>query len=191
MGMDVYGIAPQTVGEQPQRPENWNELTEHEQEMYYNSLNLWEANNPGVYFRANCWSWRPIHAICEFAINITGLPFNTDYWGSNDGKGLKNQQECDMLADAIEVYLTLNNKNMHDQDDRIYLCLGSWTTANGNFMPQELEDELNETYPMGTILYNGVVTKDGTLAFSSHSTPLYHIQSFITFLRKCGGFEIW
>lgn len=191
MGMDVYGIAPQTVGEQPKRPDNWDSLTEYEQEMYYNSLNLWEANNPGVYFRANCWSWRPIHAVCDFAIKITGLPFDTKYWGSNDGKGLQNQQECDMLADAIEVYLTLNNANMHDQDDRMYLCLGSWTTSGGHFMPQELQDELNETYKPGTILYNGVVTKDGTLAFSAHSCPLYHIQNFITFLRKCGGFEIW
>lgn len=191
MGMDVYGIAPQTVGEQPKRPENWDSLTEYERDMYYNDVNIWETNNPGVYFRANCWSWRPIHAVCEFAIKITGLPFDTSYWGSNDGKGLKNQEECDMLADAIDVYLTLNNANMHDLDDRIYLCLGAWTTANSQFMPQDLEDELNETYKPGTILYNGVVTKDGTLAFSAHSCPLYHINNFTTFLRKCGGFEIW
>jgi len=189
--MDVYGIAPQTVGEQPKRPENWDSLTEYEQEMYYNDVSIWETNNPGTYFRASNWSWRPIHAVCDFAINIVGLPFDTMYWGSNDGKGLKNQEECDMLADAIDVYLTLNNANMHDLDDRMYLCLGAWTTSSGHFMPKDLEDELNETYKPGTILYNGVVTKDGTLAFSAHSCPLYHIQNFVTFLRKCGGFEIW
>jgi hypothetical protein len=191
MGMDVHGIAPQTIGDKPERPENWDSLTEYEQDMYYNELNSWESNNPGVYFRASYWSWRPIYVICNIAIDITKLPFDTNCWDSNDGKGLKNQEECDMLADAIEVYLTLNNANMHDQDDRIYLCLGSWTTANGHFMPKDLEDELNETYKQGTILYRGVVTKDGTLAYPAHSCPLYHIQNFVTFLRKCGGFEIW
>lgn len=191
MGMDVYGIAPQVVGKQPQRPENWESLTEYEKDMYYNDLSIWESNNPGVYFRASCWSWRPIHAMCDFAINIAKLPFKTDYWGSNDGKGLTSQEECNTLADGIELYLMLNNANMHDMDDTMYLCLGAWTTSGGRFMPKELEDELNEAYPTGTILYRGVVTKDGTLAYPAHSCPLYHINNFITFLRKCGGFEIW
>lgn len=191
MGMDVYGKAPQTVGERPERPENWDSLTEYDKDMYFNSLKIWESNNPGVYFRASCWSWRPIHAVCQFAIHIAELPFNTSDWGYNDGGGLKTQEECDMLADAIGVYLTLNNSEMHDQDDTMYLCLGSWVTSSGKFMPRDLEEELNDTYPTGTILYRGVVTKDGTLAYPSHSCPLYHINNFVTFLRKCGGFEIW
>lgn len=191
MGMDVYGLSPQIVGEKPKMPDNWDDLSHGAQEIFYESVNLWETNNPGVYFRANCWSWRPIHAICDFAINIAELPFNTYYWGSNDGKGLTSQDECNVLADGIELYLILNGANLRDQDDTIYLCLGGWTTSSGKFMPRELEDELNETYPTGTILYNGVVTRDGTLAFSAHSCSLSHIQNFIKFLRNCGGFEIW
>ena len=191
MGMDVYGIAPQIVGDQPQRPENWDSITEYERDMYYNDVSIWEANNPGVYFRANCWSWRPIHAVCDMAIHIAELPFDTNGWGENSGFGLKTQQECDALAEAIDLYLILNNANMHDIDDTMYLCLGSWATSSGHFMPKDLEDELNEAYPRGTILYRGVVTKDGTLAYPAHSCPLYHINNFTTFLRKCGGFEIW
>ena len=191
MGMDVMGIAPQIVGEKPERPDNWTELTEYQQDMYYNSMDLWKSNNPGVYFRASCWSWRPIHAICDMAIKIAELPFNTNYWGSNDGAGLKTQEECNDLANAIELYLELNNGNMHDMDDIIYLCLGSWCKADGGFISQATCDELNEAHPMGTILYTGVVAKNGTLAFSSHSCPLYHINNFVSFLRKCGGFEIW
>lgn len=191
MGMDVHGIAPQTIGDKPERPENWDSLTEYEQEMYYNELHSWQANNPGVYFRASKWSWLPIHVICDRAIHIAMLSFDTKGWGGNNGYGLKTQQECDDLANAIELYLELNNANMHDMDDTIYICIGSWTTANSRFMPKDLEDELNEVYPRGTILYNGVVTKDGTLAFSAYGCPLYHIQNFVTFLRKCGGFEIW
>jgi hypothetical protein len=188
--MDVYGIAPQTVGEKPKRPENWDSLTEHEKEMYYNDVSIWENSNPGTYFRANCWAWRPIHAICDMAIHIAELPFDTYGWGENGGHGLKTQEECNMLANAIELYLTLNNANMHDQDDTIYLCLGMWATSDGRFIGKELEDKLNKDYPMGTILYRGVVTDDGKLVWPAHSCPLYHIQNFVTFLRKCGGFEI-
>lgn len=191
MGMDVYGIAPQTVGKQPKKPENWDSLTEYEQQMYYDSVNLWETNNPGFYFRSNCWSWRPIHAICDLAIKIANLPFDTENWGYNSGGGLVTQEECDDLANAIELYLELNNGNMHDMDDIIYLCLGSWTTTNGHFISQDAEDELNEVHPIGTILYNGVVTKNGTIAFASHSCSLNHVNNFISFLRNCGGFEIW
>lgn len=191
MGMDVMGLDPQIIGEEPKRPDNWEELTEYAREMYYNSVDLWKSNNPGVYFRANCWTWRPIHAVCDFAIHIAELPFDTQGWGYNDGAGLKTQKDCDDLANAIDLYLQLNNANMHDQDDTIYLCLGSWATVSGRFITKDVEDELNEAYPPGTILYNGVVTKGGTLAFSSHSCPLYYIQNFTTFLRKCGGFEIW
>lgn len=189
--MDIYGIAPQIIGEQPEKPDNWDSLTEYDKDMYYNSLKIWEDNNPGVYFRASCWSWRPIHAICDRAIYVAELPFTTEGWGENSGYGLKTQLDCDILAEAIDLYMALNNAEMHDQDDTMYLCLGSWTTSSGRFMPKDLEEELNEVYPLGTILYRGVVTKDGTLAYPAHSCPLYHINNFKTFLRKCGGFEIW
>ena len=189
--MDVYGIAPQTIGDQPQRPENWDSITEYERDMYYNDVSIWEANNPGTYFRASCWSWRPIHAICDMAIHIAELSFDTNGWGENSGFGLKTQQECDALAEAIDLYLILNNANMYDIDDTMYLCLGSWSTSDGKFIGKELQDKLNQDHPRGTILYRGVVADDGKLAWPAHSCPLYHIQNFVTFLRKCGGFEIW
>jgi hypothetical protein len=69
------------------------------------------------------------------------------------------------------------------------LCLGSWSTADGRFLYEE--EELNETYPIGTVLSGPVVMKDGTIAYSTHSTSLDHIKEFISFLRTCEGFEIW
>ena len=38
--MDVHGIAPQTIGDQPQRPENWDSITEYERDMYYNDVSI-------------------------------------------------------------------------------------------------------------------------------------------------------
>ena len=190
MGVDIYGIAPQTIGERPERPD-WDTVSDYEKSMYFNALGVWEDQNPGVYFRSNWWGWRPIHAIADMAINLMSLPLNTHLWGENSGGGLKTQEECDMLADAIEAFMALNNANMHDDEDRFYLCLGGWETSGVGNVGRNIVSELNEQYPIGTILYRGVVASNGKLAFPSHSAPLYHITNFVTFLRKCGGFEIW
>jgi hypothetical protein len=190
MGVDISGIAPQIIGERPELS-NWDTATKYEKERYFNSLDIWMTNNPGVYFRASWWSWRPIYAIALMAIKDANLPFDTAYWDSNDGMGLKTQEECDQLADAIEKFMSSKNADMQDDDDRFYLCLGSWTTVSGSFVPSDVEDKLNEKYPIGTILYQGVVTDDGTLTFPSHCATLSQITNFKNFLRKCGGFEIW
>ncbi len=150
-------------------------------------MDVMGKGNTDAYFRASCWSWRPIHALCETVIDSNSLNFNTQYWGSNDGRGLETQEDCNKLADALEAHL--KNTGLTEENDRIFLCLGSWSTSDGRFLYEE--EELNETYPIGTVLSGPVVMKDGTLAYSTHSTSLDHIKEFINFLRTCKGFEIW
>ena len=190
MGVDISGINPQIVGERPQEP-NWDTATDYEKRLYFDKMDVFHSKNPGVYFRSNWWGWRPIHAIADIAIEAARLGFDTSDWGHNDGGGLKTQEDCDMLADAMEALMIINKRDMHDEDDRFYLCLGMWCNINGGFIDENITKELNEQYPVGTILYRGVVASNGQLVAPSHDAPLYHITNFITFLRKCGGFEIW
>lgn len=56
--------------------------------------------NKDAYFRANVWSWRPLHALCE---GVLGK--RLEDWGYNDGAGLATQAECNELAEKIEAYL--------------------------------------------------------------------------------------
>ena len=153
------------------------------------------TTNEGDYFRANWWGWRPINTICELAAYDSKLKIDFSYWGSNDGKGLRTQKQCDKLADAIELLISENpeyNDNLSDDDDRIYIAMGSWCEAGtGKFIGSEREDVLNQEYEYGTLLFRPVVTPDGALVESSHSTSLRRIKEFVTFLRGCGGFEIW
>ena len=147
----------------------------------------------GDYFSSNWWGWRPILAISEAAMISSKLDYDTSYWGSNDGKGLRTQKQCDKLADAIELLISNNyNEYLTEDDDRIYIVMGSWCEAGtGKFIGSEREHILNQQYEYGDILYAPVVAEDGTLVESSHATSLGRIKKFVTFLRGCGGFEIW
>lgn len=188
MGMDVYGLRPKLVGEKPDAP-NWSTATNEEKDVYFKASEAWEEENPGYYFRANIWAWRPIHILCDLAIKVTQLPLSTEGWENNSGEGLKNQDDCDALADALDLFLILNKNNMKEDDDRIYICMGMWVKSDGTFAPGN-ELQLNKDYPSGTIMYNGVVGQDGNLVFPAHSISVNHVKEFITFLRHCGGFEI-
>lgn len=147
----------------------------------------------GDYFASNWWGWRPIHAISEAAILSSKLDYDTSYWGSNDGKGLRTQKQCDKLADAIDLLIFNNyNEYLTEDDDRIYIVMGSWCEAGtGKFVPSDFTASLNEEYEYGDILYAPVVAENGTMVESSYSTSLGRIKQWITFLRSCGGFKIW
>jgi hypothetical protein len=147
----------------------------------------------GDYFCSNWWGWRPIVAISEAAMMSSKLDYDTSYWGSNDGKGLRTQKQCDKLADAIELLISNNyNEYLAEDDDRIYIVMGSWCEAGtGKFIGSEREHVLNQQFEYGDILYAPVVAEDGTMVESSYSTSLGRLKEWITFLRNCGGFKIW
>lgn len=189
MGVDIYGRNPQLKSEKPEI--NYETASEADKKAYWEILDEWEEENPGYYFRANWWSWRPIHAISALSIKVAGLPLKTDGWGENNGDGLETQEDCNLLADALELFTILNKKEMKEDEDRIYICLGGWVTPEGRFITQEEEDKLNEAHPYGTIMYSSVVDENGRLVQSAHSASLSHIKEFITFLRNCGGFQIF
>lgn len=116
------------------------------------------TNKAGEYFRANIWSWRPIHALCE-----TVLKQRLPDWGYNDGDGFKSQLECSNLADKLEDYLTKNPKEQI-----------------------ALESDMRVDPVTGSFLKRG--SQDGE---SAYTTSQEHVKEFITFLRNCGGFEIY
>ena len=147
----------------------------------------------GDYFCSNWWGWRPIVVISETAMLNSKLDYDTSYWGSNDGKGLRTQKQCDKLADAIELLISNNyNEYLAEDDDRIYIVMGSWCEAGtGKFIGSEREHVLNQQFEYGDILYAPVVAEDGTMVESSYSTSLGRLKEWITFLRNCGGFKIW
>ena len=145
----------------------------------------------GEYFRANCWSWRPLHFLCMYADKQFNLGINFDNWEYNDGAGLKNDADCFKLADALEAVLQACD-DLKDDDDIMSVCLGTWVDAETNvFINTDGRSKINKDYPKGRVLYGSVVDEKGRLLMSAHSITLGHIKEFIIFLRTSGGFEIW
>ena len=78
----------------------------------------------GKYFRANIWSWRPIVAI----MRLSGFDVPSS-WSYNDGDGLREQSECNALADKIESFMN----NADDSDLELPAPDGLGIDENGIF----------------------------------------------------------
>lgn len=189
MGVDISGRNPVFNTPKPGEPD-WDTCSDEERDNYYTLLSEWQEKNPGDYFRASWWSWRPIVALISLASAKHNLSIDTKPYNYNDGDGLKTQKECDELADALQEILG-SYRDFKEDDSRIYLCLGSWVDLNGRLVRDEREAKLNESHPLGTVLNSPLVDSDGDIVMPSHSADKSHILEFIAFLRNCGGFQIW
>jgi len=189
MGVDISGRNP--IVRSPKPEINWETATEEQKSIYFKESDAWETENPGDYFRANWWSWRPIVMLIDMVNEQKDLGIDMNYYGSNDGAGLEDQDSCNDLADALQEIID-GNPNLAEEDDRIHLVMGSWVDLEGRFVSSEkleaFEDQLPEP---GTIMYSSFIGPDGTILQSAHSTSRWHLEKFIAFLRECGGFEIW
>ena len=118
----------------------------------------------GKYFRANIWSWRPIHELIEKA-NV--LPPDLVYhMGFNDGYGPDEEQSL-LLATQMETMLDGMD------DDHTFM----------------LTDEIDGPVAalMDSIRQSGAtIVTDGP----AYQAEVAHVREFITFCRESGGFEV-
>lgn len=140
----------------------------------------------GKYFRANCWSWRPIHALIDVANQLSDGTLVDDetmrLMGYNDGAGLKNQKACNRLADAIDGLLKepekLRTMDLVVSNDGKDTTIGfkldptCAVRSDGRFVRPGEKVPLDDLH-------------------SPYSVSMSHAKKFVEFLRHCGGFEVW
>ena len=111
MGMDVHGINPKenkTFDEFPVLKEmesmkfedKWKILDKDKEKtaMYWKQRDEFDKANPGVYFRNNCWWWRPLWDYCYHIDNLDLISGETYESGhSNSGAGL-NDEDAKLLG---------------------------------------------------------------------------------------------
>ena len=193
MGMDIYGLNPKLIGIEPKYPDNYDKLSDKAKEYYWELNKEFNDNNPGRYFRANIWSWRPIHMACLAAITLHKLNFDEDLndWGFNDGGGLKTQKNCNELAVALEDLI--DGFKFAEVEFFGYNMSEAWTIklSNGYEVTdnEKILNVLNMMYPKDTLITQMPKLKDTTY-YPSHVTEVDHLEEFTVFLRNCGGFKI-
>ena len=102
MGFDLHGMNPVIrEGKEPKRPDDlWN-LSEKKREKYFEKRWAHEENNPGVYFRNNCWWWR---SLWDYVCNECDDILSERDWESghyNDGHVISEEK-------AVQIGKRLN-----------------------------------------------------------------------------------
>ena len=186
MGVDIYGRKPKIVTEGPKEIDYRSSPDEEKDKYkYWNKIEGWKVERLPNYFFSNWWSWRPIQYLCGLANVMYELKLDLCYLSSNEGRGLQTQENCDRLANAMELMLNENfpKEFMSDDSNVIQVAMGYWNlTSTGEPYFYE-EEELNEQYPDGTFLFAPVVTKKGIMVESESSCSLKEIKDWILFLR--------
>lgn len=125
------------------------------------------TNKSGEYFRANIWSWRPIHELifqlCTDLIDEQTMML----LGSNDGAGPEDQATCTEMANRFDQWMEHNVDGLIVESDNLRV------KEDGTFVSKE---ELEENPYMPT-----------SSAFSISDD---HLKEWIEFLRHCGGFQV-
>lgn len=130
------------------------------------------TNESGEYFRASIWSWRPIHAIMStIGKDLLDEKLITQMC-YNDGAGPEDGEICWEIGDRIEKSLATA-----ENDDDFRLAPESTPgfyvyKEDGRFVPSDAE------YDPETMESPYAVSQD-------------HLREFATFLKHCGGFEVW
>ena len=222
MGMDIYGIKPFKLTAdriEPLRPQD--EAPQEEWNVYLKARDEYRKEaDPGRYFRASLWAWRPIQVLC--AVVNAGLTVklpSMEKWGQNSGAGLSTQQQCNKLANGLDLVI-----GQFEQDGvgKIYLDVSGFDVdpkiktkgmyikykgVDGTSLATEstefLTDDDLEKYKEGIkfIQKQGLCVRtpyliedpedEYVLIEPAHSIYIPHIREFVRFLRNCGGFEIW
>ena len=170
MGMDVYGKNPVINPKSIKPPQiNYVEASDEERKSYFDASGKYESENPGIYFRANVWSWRPIHSlICKFCdehLEETGKILIEEpvliSMGMNEGSGAEEEWQCKELAKRFDKWMEHN--------------------VNG----------VSSSVALASTPEGMVVSALGGGETPSYSTNDEHLKEFVRFLENCGGFEVW
>lgn len=133
-------------------------------------MDVWGRNPStpdGRYFRANIWSWRPIHALIR---ELCADLFDEDQLarlGFNVGAGPENGDLCVEMARRFELWLEHHGQG-HSID------LGIRVAPDGRLV---LPENLSQT--------------DASATRSAYQVDDAHLKEWVRFLRACGGFEVW
>lgn len=123
------------------------------------------TTDAGEYFRANIWSWRPIHELIEKA-NVLPQKMVEDM-GFNDGAGPDAEQ-------ALLLAYQLENMLEGMEDDNTFMLTDEIDGPVAAMLSQFKEQGIEIVSPRGPV----------------YQADVSQVKEFIEFCRHSGGFEV-
>ena len=166
MGFDLHGMNPVVrEGKDPKAPDNLWDLPEKKREKYFEKKWEFEENNPGTYFRNNCWWWR---SLWDYTYNECDDILTEKDWESghyNDGHEISEKK-------AVAI-----GKRLNEQIE----------SGRAEAYVKSHEQERKEAEEGNKGLKCG---DEGYSWSSSYPLSLENIQQFAVFCSESGGFTI-
>ena len=184
MGMDVYGVNPQTTTERPTEPKS-DDYSSDEWSAYFEARREWEQDNPGTYFRNNVWYWRPlwdyVYALCDDVITE-----DDHKSGHHNDRHLIDADKCEVIATRIAKELLNGGVTKFKEERQEYLdklplvkchcCKGTGKGAH-----------YSAGKPTCHVCEGTGEQEDGSTHYPFHED---NVREFHSFVKNCGGFEI-
>lgn len=195
MGMDVSGKNPQINVSSSKFPMiekwenvNWGERSKNpewkkDQSQYWKEDEEWNKVNCGIYFRNNCWWWRPLWDYCA---NIAPDLISDELWDSghhNDGAGLEANDAAKLgviLMTSIEDGTCERYHEAHI-DKLKALPKETCHMCNGNNHGNSKKKDCKRCEGKGEV-------DNFSTNYPFHPD---NVKRFANFCIQSGGFEIW
>jgi hypothetical protein len=129
-------------------------------------------NEAGECFRINNGGWHELKNLCFFAAPEICSQIDVVHWSTNDGYGLDDPGAL-ALADALEASLDSGAANYRDA------LSGQRSAAN--------REEFLRFLSSDKVVRHWLISKMPT----GKPWLAERARKFVTFLRNCGGFELW
>ena len=199
MGMDVYGVNPtiRVDTKKPERPKDFDKASRKVIDKYFKEETEYENKNPGVYFRNNCWWWRPLaYFITEKCEWLT----TEQKERLQDNSGFEfSQHEAMTIADTLQKMVDAGTAKAREELNRREMAVAEEWNKGIHAQQEELEKEvIKETGDAKIVPYDypdHFKKKWDDLQEQTDRKAHYpfkeaNVKRFICFLRECGGFQV-
>ena len=199
MGMDVYGVNPtiRVTTKRPERPKDFDKASRNVIDKYFKEETEFEDKNPGVYFRNNCWWWRPL---ADFMIAHCDWLTQEQQARLHDNSGFEfSQHEAGTIADTLQKKVDDGTAAEREEINKRERAVAEEWNKGINAQQEELEKEVKkETGDAKLVPYDypePFKKKWDDLQKSEDRRASYpfveaNVKRFIAFLRECGGFRV-
>jgi hypothetical protein len=144
-------------------------------------MDVYGINNQDAYFRANIWSWMPIHDLIRKLGSDIIDEENLNGMMCNDGYGIKDPKICEKLASRFEVWMEHNTEGKEiEPSEQFKKVISQIVSAAESAARRSSKDQSEDK----------VITKYGDSNFPKCAVKDDHLKEFVKFLRECGGFSV-